>query len=60
MSGRRYSLVPKNMTKVRVETKKSQKVMDEEMPKLKEGIMNNGYDETLANEIIKMIEPFVG
>ena len=48
------------MTKVRVETKKSQKVMDEEMPKLKEGIMNNGYDETLANEIIKMIEPFVG
>lgn len=34
--------------------------MDEELPKLKSSIINNGYSEDVANEVIKIIEPFVG
>lgn len=40
--------------------KKSQKVMDEELPKLREAIVNNGYSEDVAREVQAIIEPFVG
>lgn len=40
--------------------KKSQKVMDEELPKLREAIVNHGYSEDVAREVQAIIEPFVG
>lgn len=34
--------------------------MDEELPKLREAIVNNGYSEDVAREVQAIIEPFVG
>ena len=34
--------------------------MDEELPKLKEAIVNHGYSEDVAREVQAIIEPFVG
>ena len=40
--------------------KKSQKVMDEELPKLHKSIMDNGYSKDIADEVQNIIEPFIG
>lgn len=40
--------------------KKSQKVMDEELPKLHQAIVANGYGENIATEVVEIIKPFVG
>jgi DNA polymerase III subunit alpha len=40
--------------------KKSQKVMDENLPPLRKRILENGYSEEIADWAIKNIEPFVG
>ena len=40
--------------------KKSQAVMDKELPILHKSIMNNGYSQEIADNVIKLIEPFVG
>ena len=34
--------------------------MDKELPALKNSIIDNGYDPQVAEQIIHMIEPFVG
>lgn len=34
--------------------------MDEELPKLREAIVNHGYSEDVAREVQAIIEPFVG
>ena len=40
--------------------KKSQKVMDVELPKLHQAILDNGYSEEIANEVHQIIDPFLG
>lgn len=40
--------------------KKSQKVMDVELPALKARILEQGYSEEVADWCVKNIEPFVG
>jgi DNA polymerase III subunit alpha len=40
--------------------KKSQEVMDKVLPELKNRIVNNGFPEHIADEVVKIIEPFVG
>ena len=40
--------------------KKSQQVMDVELPKLHQAILDNGYSEEIANEVHQIIEPFIG
>lgn len=34
--------------------------MDKELPILHKSIMNNGYSQEIADNVIKLIEPFVG
>lgn len=34
--------------------------MDEVLPSLHEAVINNGYDENIADYVIATIEPFVG
>lgn len=34
--------------------------MDVELPTLREAIVKNGYNEDLADYVIRLIEPFVG
>lgn len=40
--------------------KKSQEVMDKELPPLHKRILAQGFDVKIADEVIKLIEPFVG
>lgn len=40
--------------------RKSQEVMDKVLPELHERIIENGYDESIADYAIETIEPFVG
>lgn len=40
--------------------KKSEKVMNETLPGLRQAVLDNGYDESIANYVIATIEPFVG
>lgn len=40
--------------------KKSQEVMDKVLPELRGRIIDNGYPEYIAQEVVKIIEPFVG
>lgn len=40
--------------------KKSQKVMDEVLPKLAEDVVANGYSQDTAEQLVSLIEPFVG
>lgn len=40
--------------------KKSQKVMDVELPKLHATIQEKGHDESVANHVIELIKPFIG
>lgn len=40
--------------------KKSQEVMDTELPKLHTAILSCGFSKEVADEVIKLIEPFVG
>ena len=34
--------------------------MDEELPKLHQSIINNGYSKDIADEVQNIIEPFIG
>lgn len=34
--------------------------MDVELPKLHQAILDNGFERHVADEVIKLIEPFVG
>lgn len=34
--------------------------MNETLPGLRQAVLNNGYDESIANYVIATIEPFVG
>ena len=40
--------------------KKSKKVMEVELPKLKQSIIDNGFSEHIAKHVVDIIEPFVG
>lgn len=40
--------------------KKSQKVMNEVLPKLAQDVVSRGYSASTAEELVRLIEPFVG
>lgn len=40
--------------------KKSQAVMDKVLPELRQRTLDSGYAEETADELIRLIEPFVG
>lgn len=40
--------------------KKSQAVMDKVLPELRQRTIENGYEPRIADQLVKLIEPFVG
>lgn len=54
-----YSLAEQDLFRKAI-GKKSQEVMDKELPALKERILKQGFSETIADWCITAIEPFVG
>lgn len=54
-----YSLAEQDLFRKAI-GKKSQKVMDEQLPALHRRILDQGFDENIANWCIEKIKPFVG